>query len=94
MILEWLPSAQLDFEAIVDYIAADNPRAAIEQGDEIEHQVAGLLANRRCGRSGRVKNTRELVIVRTPYIAAYRILSDRIQILRIIHGAQQWPDTI
>ncbi len=91
MIIEWLPAAQHDFDAIIDFIAADNPLAAIDQGDEIVNQVAGLLEHRHRGRTGRVKGTRELVIVRTPFIAAYCIKPNKIQILRIFHGAQQWP---
>lgn len=92
MILEWLPQAQNDFDEIIDYIAEDSPLAAIEQGDEIENQVAGLLDNRHQGRTGRVKGTRELVIVRTPYIAVYRIKKESIQILRLFHGARLWPE--
>lgn len=92
MIIEWLPDAEHDFESIIDYIAEDNPAAAITQGDEIESQITGLLDHRQRGRSGRVKGTRELVIVRTPYIAAYRIKTGKILILRILHGAQQWPE--
>ncbi len=42
---------------------------------------------------GRVKGTRELVVVRTSYIVAYRLKRGKIQILRILHGARQWPDT-
>lgn len=92
MRLEWLPQALNDFDEIIDYIAEDNPVAAIEQGDEIENQVAGLLDNRHQGRLGRVKGTRELVIVRTPYIVAYRVKKEAIQILRVFHGARLWPD--
>jgi len=92
MKLEWLPQALHDFDEIIDYIAEDNPVAAIEQGDEIESQVAGLLDNRQLGRPGRVKGTRELVVVRTPYIVAYRVNKGAIQILRILHGARLWPD--
>jgi plasmid stabilization system protein ParE len=44
------------------------------------------------GRPGRVIDTRELVIDRTPYIAAYRITGDKVRILRVLHGARQWPD--
>lgn len=89
-----LPQALSDFEEIVDYIAEDNLVAAIEQGNEIEIQVAGLLSNRHQGRPGRVKGTRELVIVRTPYIAAYRVKKESIQILRVLHGARLWPETV
>ncbi len=63
MRLEWLPQALHDFNEIIDFITVDDQVAAIEQGDEIESQVAGLLNNRHLGRQGRVKGTRELVVV-------------------------------
>jgi len=91
MRLDWLPRALLDFNEIIDFIAVDDQVAAIAQGDEIESQVAGLLDNRHLGRQGRVKGTRELVVVRTPYIVAYRVKKEAIQILRILHGARLWP---
>ena len=68
LIIEWLPAALRDFDSIIDFIAADNPGAAIEQGDEIEEQVASLLQHRQLGRVGRLRGTRELIIARTPYI--------------------------
>ena len=46
------------------------------------------------GRVGRVRGTRELVIAGTPYIAAYRVKGRVILILRILHGAQLWPETM
>jgi len=92
LILEWLPTAQRDFDDLVDYIAADHPIAAIEQGDEIEAQTSLLKDHPRMGRPGRVKGTRELVIVRSPFIVAYRIKGKTVQILRVLHGAQQWPE--
>ena len=92
MIIEWLPAARRDFDSIIDFIAADNLLAAIEQGDEIELQITSLVEHRQLGRPGRIKGTRELVIVRTPYIAAYRVKQGKIQLLRILHGAQQWPE--
>jgi toxin ParE1/3/4 len=33
-----------------------------------------------------------LVISGTPFIAAYTIDQDRIVVLAIYHGAQQWPE--
>ena len=92
MILEWLPAAQQDFDELIEYIAADHPMAAIAQGDEIEAQVSMLVDHPRMGRRGRVKGTRELVIVRSPCIVAYRIKGRSVQILRILHGAKQWPE--
>ena len=46
------------------------------------------------GLPGRVDGTRELVIDRTPYIAAYRVAGVTVQILRVLHGAQRWPEDI
>jgi toxin ParE1/3/4 len=94
LILEWLPTAQRDFDDLVDYIANDHPIAAIEQGDEIEAQTSLLKDHPRMGRPGRVKGTRELVIVRSPFIVAYRIKGKSVQILRVLHGAQQWPERL
>jgi plasmid stabilization system protein ParE len=41
-----------------------------------------------------VAGTRELVIARTPYIAAYQVQSDRVFILRVLHAAQAWPKAL
>lgn len=86
--------AQADRDAIFDYIEADSPRAAIAIDDRIRSQVNGLAQFPEIGRLGRVAGTRELVIVRTPHIAAYRIVGDTMRVLRILHGARQWPEDL
>lgn len=93
MILVWLPIATEERFAQLDYIAQDNPLAAITQDEEIERQTNLLTTQPEMGRVGRVKGTRELVISQTPFIAIYRIVVERkrIEILRFLHGAQKWP---
>ncbi len=81
-----------DREAIFDYIEADSPRAAVAVDDRIEAQVDRLIDTPEAGRVGRVAGTRELVLNRTPYIAAYRIDGKVVRILRVLHAARQWPD--
>lgn len=49
---------------------------------------AGLTANPSLGRPGRVDGTRELIVAHAPYIVAYRIHENEIQILAIIHAAR------
>jgi addiction module RelE/StbE family toxin len=83
-----------DREAIFDYIESDSPRAAILIDNRIETQVELLTDTPEIGRPGRIAGTRELVIPRTPYIAAYRIERETITVLRILHGAQEWPDAM
>ncbi|MCX4151760.1 MULTISPECIES: type II toxin-antitoxin system RelE/ParE family toxin [Paraburkholderia] len=92
MRLEWSAFAIEDRDAIFDYIEEDSPHAAVVVDDRIRVQVKQLLQFPDTGRPGRVEGTRELVISRTPYIAAYRIAGDTVRILRVLHGAQLWPD--
>jgi toxin ParE1/3/4 len=89
--LAWLKRALNDRDAQLDYIAEDNPMAAVAQGDRIEDQVDQLLQHPQLGRPGRKQGTRELVISRTPFIVVYRIRGKRIELLRLLHGAQKWP---
>jgi addiction module RelE/StbE family toxin len=39
---------------------------------------------------GRVKGTCEIV-VRPNYVIVYRVLGDLVEVLRVLHAAQQWP---
>jgi addiction module toxin, RelE/StbE family len=90
LILHWTESALKDKDSHIDYIAQDNVSAAIDMGDEIERQISLLAEHPKLGRVGRIKGTRELVIQGTPYIAAYKISSDCVYVLRILHGAMNW----
>ena len=95
MDIVWLPVAIADRERLVDYIAARNPLAAIEQGDRIAQAIERLSKFPEIGRMGRVQGTRELVIPGTPYVKVYRLNRPRgrMEILRILHGAMRWPPT-
>jgi toxin ParE1/3/4 len=90
--LTWRPQAEADRDYIIDYTARDNPVAALELGDKIETQVAQLPQYPKLYRAGRVKGTREM-IVHPNYIVVYRIRPGEIQIVRVLHAAQQWPES-
>ena len=93
MIVVWLPKAISSRDAQLDYIAENNPVAAIEHGDLVAQQVNQLSTYPELGRAGRKKGTRELVISRTSFVVIYRIKLDdkRVEILRVLHSSQQWP---
>lgn len=93
MILSWGTVAINERYDQLDYIAMDDPLAAISQDHEIEQQTNLLASQPEMGRIGRAKGTRELVISRTQFIAVYRIKGKRIEILRFLHVAQKWPKT-
>ena len=92
MLLEWSVLALADRDRIFDYIEADSPRSAIEIDERIQEAAENLISYPEIGRIGRIEGTRELVISRTPYVAAYQIFGNTVRILRVLHGAQQWPD--
>lgn len=92
MTIRWLRTATRDRFAQLDYIATDNPAAAVRMDEAIERQTNMLMQYPLMGREGRVNGTRELVIRRSPFIAVYRVQAEKIEILRLLHGAQQWPN--
>jgi addiction module RelE/StbE family toxin len=94
MVLEWSVFALADRDSIFDHIEADSPQAAVSVDDRIQACVENLNRFPEMGRPGRIEGTRELVISGTPYIAGYRIADDTVRVLRLLHGAQQWPDDV
>ena len=90
MIIRWLPQAHRNRLEQLDYIAQDNPLAAIGQDEEIERQVNMLLEHPKMGRPGRVAGTRELVVSSTPYVVIYRLRAQHIEVIRVLHSSQQW----
>ena len=94
MKLVWSRFALSDRDDIFSYIEAENPLAAVHVDERIADAARRLLDFPDSGRSGRVAGTRELVIPRTPYVAAYLVDSETVRILRVLHGAQMWPDEL
>ena len=92
MKLTWTWTAIADRHKIYDHIEADNPRAAVNLDNIFEEKASQLLKYMNMGRLGRVSGTRELVISGTQYLMIYRYDKSSVIILRILHGAQQWPD--
>jgi len=87
----WGRRAKRDLRELVIYIAEDSVQAAELVAARIL-RVAELLGEMpRAGRPGRVKGTREIVGLRTPYILVYRIATGRVRILRGYHAARRWP---
>ena len=89
----WSPEAIADLAALRAYVEQDDPAAAQRVALHIIRNVETLLPHSpEMGRPGRVPGTRELVIPRTPYIVPYRLVGNAIQVLRVFHGARQWPE--
>ena len=91
MRIEWLPEAVRNLERQLAYVAERNPRAAVDMGDAVDVCVSRLAEFPESARPRRVPGTRELVVTATPLIVVYRIESETVLVLRVLHGAQRWP---
>ena len=91
MRLRWTTPAAQDLYNIVLRIQQDNPAAADKVAQTLYDGCDRLGDFPRRGRKGRMEGTRELVFAGLPYIVVYRIQDQDLEILRIYHGAQDWP---
>jgi plasmid stabilization system protein ParE len=92
MRIRWTDPATHDLTHICDDIAEhDAPAAARRVALAIFQGVDSLSQFPQRGRPGRKLKTRELVFPDLPLLAVYRIREDVIEIIRILHGAQDWP---
>jgi addiction module RelE/StbE family toxin len=88
----WHRKAEVDLSDIADYIAENNPRAALRVFDKIAATAGQLTAFPNLGREGRVTGTRELVVSGLPYIVVYRLSQEEIHIVGIQHTSPLWPE--
>jgi toxin ParE1/3/4 len=92
MRVRWTTPALHDLEAIGDHIERDNsPSVAARIVTTIFEQADNLAQFPQAGRPGRIPDTRELVVVDTPFIVPYRVRDAEVEILAVFHGARQWP---
>jgi len=66
--LEWSARARRNIGDLIDYIAAENPKAALAVVSEIIRTAEALTGEPMLGHPGRRGGTRELVVPKYPYI--------------------------
>ena len=91
MEVRWLEAALADLEGIQDCLIQESPAAALRMVELLRAAALSLADMPHRGRPGRWSGTRELVVPGTPYLIPYRVEGDLIQILRVFHGAREWP---
>ena len=91
----WSAAARADVAKLRAYVARDNPTAAGRIALRVAESVETILpAHPAVGRPGRVPGTRELVVTGTPHVVPYRVRDGAVEVLRVFHGAQKWPETL
>ena len=88
--IRWRARALEDLQAIVAYIAQYNPVAADALRERIEAAVLPLSEHPYLFRSGRVAGTRE-VVAHPNYIVVYRVLTDCVEVVSVMHAAREYP---
>jgi toxin ParE1/3/4 len=93
MKLVWLPFASNDLASIADYHeSAAGAKIADRLIQQILRSAAALVENPHLGRpSDSVDGIHELHLPHIPYLLPYRVVEDRIEILRVFHEAQDRP---
>jgi toxin ParE1/3/4 len=91
MELRWTTAAADDLEGIAEYLFERSPQNAAQLIRKIYEAPSSLKTYPNLGRPGKKEGTRELLLTPLPYIVVYRIMGDAAYILRILHGAQDWP---
>jgi toxin ParE1/3/4 len=92
MRIRWTQPAARDLTNICDYIQEQaTPAIARRVALVIYRSVSSLDKFPPRGREGRKADTRELVVTNLPYIIIYRVRESIVEIIRILHGAQDWP---
>jgi toxin ParE1/3/4 len=90
MNVEWSDLAIVDLEAIDDYWMAYSEAAAEDVADKIERAAQFLTTMPKAGPALRREEVRKWRVGSTPYVLIYRVLAERIEVLRIHHGRQDW----
>ena len=86
----WSDLADSRRAEIIEFIMIDNVDAAVKM-DILFDEADDRLSNYpECGRKGRIFGTKELV-VHPNYILIYRLHNNRVEILTVVHSAQEYP---
>ena len=92
--IEWTESSWEDLDGIADYLLGED--VAFEAVEiylkRIFKAPEHLATLPGAGKPGRVPNTREWLAKDTPYALIYRELTNRVQILRVMHASRQFPE--
>lgn len=89
-VIYWNELAIKDLISIGTHIASGSPANAAKLIHLIEGKVKPLADYPFRGHEGRKSGTREL-LVHKHYVVVYRVLKEKVEILRVKHTAQQWP---
>jgi toxin ParE1/3/4 len=92
MLVRWTKPAADDLSQICDYTEKRLGAAQARRAAKCIYEAANVLKDMPLhGRVGRKPGTRELKVSGLPFVIVYRAGNEAAEIIRILHGSQQWP---
>lgn len=91
MRIRWTEGAAGNLDQVEEYIARDNPPAAVATVRKIIEAAQMLADYPTIGKRGRERGTRELVVAALPYIIIYVVQQEELVIIRVLHSAMKYP---
>lgn len=92
--VRWIKRALRRLDEIGAHIEKDDREAAARVITRIVTAAEHLAEQPAMGHVGRIKATRELVLVDIPYIVPCRVNGETVEILTVMHAAQRWPQAL
>ncbi|WP_192244368.1 type II toxin-antitoxin system RelE/ParE family toxin [Mesorhizobium silamurunense] len=90
--IRWTQRALRRLDEIGAHIEKDSPDAAARVVARIVSAAEHLAEQPAMGRIGRIKTTRELILADIPI--PYHVNGETVEILTVMHAAQQWPQAL
>lgn len=93
MKIEWTPWAISQWLETFEYLENENASAARRIAESIFEIVEMLAPYPYAGRVGKISETREFAVPRSPFIVSYEVdqTSDTLTVITIFDGRRRWP---
>jgi toxin ParE1/3/4 len=95
--VRYLPSADKDIISILDWIAKENTRRAVEFVDRIEKRIEKLETHPFSGVIPRYPKLRDYgyrILIVDTYLVFYVVRGKTVRIHRVIHGSRHYEDLL
>jgi toxin ParE1/3/4 len=91
--IKYLPIAEQDLTEIIEYVLLDNPDAAINLLNQLDHSISQLELFPLLGITPndlRLQSLNYRMLIADNYLVFYVVLEDTIEIRRILHGKRKY----
>ncbi|MDR3586434.1 MAG: type II toxin-antitoxin system RelE/ParE family toxin [Desulfosporosinus sp.] len=92
-----LQIAREDIVEIFFYIAADNPKSALEMTDKITDKIDTLAELPLIGKivpDNELAKQEYRMLIIDSYIVFYKIIADEVVVYRVLHGMRDYPNLL